>query len=958
VRTRRSFGIVVAVAVMTATAWTVTAGSASAVVNPTITVTTAADEVDGSDSVLSLREAVALANATPGADTIQLADGETYDLTICGGSLATPDNSAGDLDATDAGGITIGGDPVAVTAPTIHQTCPQRVIWGAAGLLALGHVDLTGGTSVDGGSIRATGPLTLDHVDESGATNGVSSGNDDGAVSSHSNPVSIVDSTVHDNIATGIYLGGVGTTANSVIRRTSVADNVSRGVGGGIYSPTPFTLDQSEVTGNSGGALAAGVASFGANISASMISGNHDGRSGGVAGSFTLIDSRLIDNSGSVYGGALGSFSVTRSTVDGNHAGEMGGGLTGGGSVTDSTVSGNQSDGFGGGIVAFATVDAPAGPTLTLRRSTVVGNTGAGGGVVAVDDWADNNSALAQTASHSPLSVVNHSPTVVLDSSTVAGNLWVPVVPPAASYVGPSATDVAFMRWTGEPASVAPGSLTMTASVLGSGASANPACALASASVTSGGYNFGADGSCGIVAGVGDVAGGGDPGLSGLGDHGGPTLTVVPTVGSPLIDKIPAAFATCVAQHDQRGVVRPVGPACDVGSVEADAAVFPAEREFTPVVPLRLMDTRTDPAFHVGPQHRLGPNESQDLVVAGGASSPVPVDATAVVVNVTAVGPTDGSHVDVWPTGTSRPNVSNLNFVAGQTVPNLVKVKVGAGGQISLFNRNGSVDVLVDVVGYYRSEPAAARYTPIVPNRVVDTRADPTYHVGPLSRLGDRTDPQSLTVRGGSTGVPVDATAIIANVTVVDPTAASHLDLWPDGSAHPNGSNLNYVPGQTVANLVVVKVSAGGKIDLVNQNGSVDVIVDIVGYFKVDLAASGFVAVSPYRSTDTRTDSHVGTLARFGDHTDTRSVVVTGGTVPIGATAIVVNVTAVNPSTASHLDVWPAGAVKPVGSNINYTTGQTVPNLVTVGIGPGGAIDLQNQNGSTDVVIDIVGYYR
>ncbi len=318
-RTRRSFGGVVAVTVMTATAWTVTAGSASAVVNLPIVVTTPADVVDASDGVLSLREAVAQANAAVGPDTIRLADGLTYDLMICGGSLATPDNSAGDLDATDAGGITIAGDPAAVSAPTIHQTCPQRVIWGAAGLLVLSHVDLTGGSSADGGSILATGPLTLDHVDESGATNGIFPGDYDGAVSAHSDPVSIVDSTIHDNVATGIYLGSVGTPVNSVIRRTSVGDNVSHGIGGGIYSPNPFTLDQSEVTGNSGGRLAAGVAAFGADITASTISGNHDGVAGGVAGAFTLTDSQLTDNAGSTYGGALGSFSVVRSTVAQNH---------------------------------------------------------------------------------------------------------------------------------------------------------------------------------------------------------------------------------------------------------------------------------------------------------------------------------------------------------------------------------------------------------------------------------------------------------------------------------------------------------------------------------------------------------------------------------------------------------------------------------------------------------------
>jgi CSLREA domain-containing protein len=109
-RSRRSFGVFVAVTVMTAATWTATAGSAAAVANPTIVVTTTADVVNASDGVLSLREAVALANAIPGFDLIQLAAGATYDLTICGADGATPD-STGDLIATDTAGLFVYGDP-------------------------------------------------------------------------------------------------------------------------------------------------------------------------------------------------------------------------------------------------------------------------------------------------------------------------------------------------------------------------------------------------------------------------------------------------------------------------------------------------------------------------------------------------------------------------------------------------------------------------------------------------------------------------------------------------------------------------------------------------------------------------------------------------------------------------------------------------------------------------------
>jgi hypothetical protein len=73
----------------------------------------------------------------------------------------------------------------------------------------------------------------------------------------------------------------------------------------------------------------------------------------------------------------------------------------------------------------------------------------------------------------------------------------------------------------------------------------------------------------------------------------------------------------------------------------------------------------------------------------------------AVALNVTVASPSNLSHLTVWPTGTSRPNSSNLNFEAGETIPNMVVVGVGAGGQINLSNAVGSVDVIVDVMGWF-----------------------------------------------------------------------------------------------------------------------------------------------------------------------------------------------------------------------------------------------------------------
>ena len=86
------------------------------------------------------------------------------------------------------------------------------------------------------------------------------------------------------------------------------------------------------------------------------------------------------------------------------------------------------------------------------------------------------------------------------------------------------------------------------------------------------------------------------------------------------------------------------------------------------------------------------------MAVAGRGG--VPADATAVIANVTATNTTSWGFVSAWPAGAPQPSSSNLNFLPGQNVPNLVMLKLGSGGRISIANGLGSANVLVDVMGY------------------------------------------------------------------------------------------------------------------------------------------------------------------------------------------------------------------------------------------------------------------
>jgi hypothetical protein len=381
-------------------------------------------------------------------------------------------------------------------------------------------------------------------------------------------------------------------------------------------------------------------------------------------------------------------------------------------------------------------------------------------------------------------------------------------------------------------------------------------------------------------------------------------------------------------------------------------AVVPGRGQFIALAPSRILDTRT--ASPVGPAGTL------NVQVTGQGGVPAS-GVAAVVLNVTVTDTTASSYLTVWPAGWPRPLASNLNWTAGTTVPNLVEVAVGVGGQVSIFNAMGNTDVLFDVAGYVATPSATpgsgGRYNPIVPNRVLDTR---TGLGAPAKQLCAY---QSISVHiAGTPSVPsTGVAAVVLNVTATNTVVApSYVTVYPTGGTRPVVSNLNFQPGQTVANRVVVKLGTGGSVDFFDYAGHTDVVADVAGWFTdgtTSSAASLFVPVPPARILDTRTTNiPVGPNASI-----VLPVAGQGGvpamSAPVAPTAVVVNVTVTNPTAASFLTAWPDGAPRPLASDLNYVTGVTVPNLVVVKLGSTGAIDLYNAFGSVDVIVDAVGWY-
>ena len=395
-----------------------------------------------------------------------------------------------------------------------------------------------------------------------------------------------------------------------------------------------------------------------------------------------------------------------------------------------------------------------------------------------------------------------------------------------------------------------------------------------------------------------------------------------------------------------------------IGTGPASAATgavtpaVPVDDLFHPIDPTRIVDSRT--ATHVGPYTTpWGAGTTRPVKVAGLAG--VPPGADAVALNVTVTDPTAGSYMTVWPKGETQPTASNLNWSAGQTIPNAVTVKVGDEDSVDVYSIAGNVNVIIDVVGYYEDSTVlagGAGFTPLSPSRILDSR--PATEVGPYNTPWSSDQSRTLAVTG-SGGVPAGAEAVVLNATVTAPNATSYLTVSPHGTTRPTASNLNWVAGQTIANAVTVKLPADGVIDLYSASGRVDVIVDVVGYFDVG-TGSAFHPLTPARVQDSRfSTGDYGTP--WGPGTVRNVHVGGGGGVPSDAEAVLSNVTVTNTTSLSYLTLWPWGETMPTASTLNWTAGVTIPNAATARLGLASELGVYSAGGNVDVIIDVAGWY-
>lgn len=359
----------------------------------------------------------------------------------------------------------------------------------------------------------------------------------------------------------------------------------------------------------------------------------------------------------------------------------------------------------------------------------------------------------------------------------------------------------------------------------------------------------------------------------------------------------------------------------------------------TPISPRRLYDTRT----------------SKDRLVAGGTievqatgTAGIPADATAAMVNVTAVNPAAAGYLTLYPCGETRPTTAGLTYLGGETRGGASLVELGPAGKVCVYSPVAS-DVVVDVQGYVAESknPVA-----ITPTRVLDTRTDNAPIDGERSVNLVDTGALDLPFDPGEFGENI--AGVWLNVTAVGAEAPGHLSVYQSyGAGNATTSRLNYEVDRAQTNLVFSAVT-NGTIRIVTSSKT-HVVLDVVA---VTQHPNAMVPISDFRLLDTRrgpnnktTDGRLQGTGRLQPNVE-RHILVGGRLGSVYPTSVLLNVAVIDPDAATHVTVYPCGSTPPTSASANAAQGKVVPNAVLVPIGDLNSVCIVSPVG-TDVVIDL-----
>jgi PKD repeat protein len=383
---------------------------------------------------------------------------------------------------------------------------------------------------------------------------------------------------------------------------------------------------------------------------------------------------------------------------------------------------------------------------------------------------------------------------------------------------------------------------------------------------------------------------------------------------------------------------------------------------FVPMNPTRILDTHRGLGVA---KALIGPGRTVRMKVngAGGIGT-----ATSVLLNLTVSHPTAGGSITVYPAGSTRPSVSNLSFHKGAATANLVNVPVGPDGSVYVYNSAGSVDLAVDAEGWNTTNPYQQVGTVLTSDarmwgefrEVLDTTGGqglPRY--GKLGQGKSLTFDALLPDLHNENDIEYLATAVVLDVTATHASAASFVSAYKPGGKVPYASELSFGAGEARSATIVVPVDKQGRVTLYNNFGSVDLTATVEGFYlpfaTTEPRNAPVTATRPVRVLDTR----LGVNARKGPipATGRLNFKAAGlGGIPATATGVLLNLTALVPSSTGFLVAWgDADPYQPATQALVFPRGQITSQLVYLPLNHG-QVGLYNPYGSVNVVADVEGY--
>lgn len=279
-------------------------------------------------------------------------------------------------------------------------------------------------------------------------------------------------------------------------------------------------------------------------------------------------------------------------------------------------------------------------------------------------------------------------------------------------------------------------------------------------------------------------------------------------------------------------------------------------------------------------------------------------------------------------------------------------------------NGQGNLDSNVARVDFEAGDggpDVAAPWTSIVPARYLETRVGPneTTFDGEEEGIGRRDAGELTRFRIGGRGeVPADAIGAIVNITAIRPFTVGFVTAWSCEGDRPLASSLNYSPGVTVGNEVVVELGPDGDICLFNSTET-DLAADVVGYLG---PASPVELVTPARLVETRVgppfitvdgEFQGGGLLDAGEQIEIQ-IAGRGGVAP-DAVAVIANVTSVNPQNVGFFTMHPCLDELPLASSLNYRPATNRGNEIVLQLDDAGRTCLFT-SAAANVALDVVGY--